>query len=253
MKIITNSLKTITLLTSILFLFSSCENIKNNGNAEENDSLSEENISNIEKESPVICLWSAVSLRETPTSKGKWITTIYLGEKGTYFGEKSTDSTDANKPIDYIKIKLIDGKEGWIAARFMAINAKSYVFEENSALYKRPDILSESKNEFKRMQYVVSLEEKEDWIKVKGIDASINWYREGWVKKNILTDDEIDIATAILTTKAITEKENNKKLEALNEILENTNLSSSQFLDDVDELIENLSYEETDTTEIYYE
>ena len=247
-----NNLKTFLLLFVFAIFISACgEDTENTDNNTDTDNDEDVEVIDQTEKAPIICLWSAVSIRETPDAKGKWKTTIYLGEKGTYLGESVTD-TVPKKPVEYVKVKLTDGTTGWIEGRFMAINAEPYAFKESSKLYKRPDILSAGKDEFDKMQYVVVLEEQDDWVKVKGVKKEVGWYREGWVKKDHLTADELDVTVAVLAYRAMGKKENEKKLEALNEILENTDLSSSQFFSDVRALVDKLSMpnEETPVEEV---
>jgi lipoprotein LenA len=243
-----NNLKTFLLLFIFAFFISACGEGTDN-DEDTDDSLDTdkelvdgEDVEGISKGAPVICLWSAVSIRKTPEAKkGSYLTTIHLGEKASYLGETVTDSTGKGKARDYIKVKLTDGTTGWIEGRFMAIDAEPYALKGNSKLYKRPDILSAGKNEFEKMQYVVVLEEQGDWAKVKGIKKSAGWYREGWVKKEHLTGDEIDVTVAVLMARALGKGDKDKKLEALNEILENSDLSSSIFSSDIRDLVDELN------------
>ncbi len=239
-----SNLRTFFLLFVFALFIAACggETTDENETDTDTDVDTEQDVDNVEQneEAPIICLWSAVSIRETPDTKGKWKTTIYLGEKGTYLGETVSD-TVPKKPVEYAKIRLTDGTTGWIEKRFMAIDAEPYALRESSKLYKRPDILSAGKDEFDKMQYVVVLEEQEDWVKVKGLKKEVGWYREGWVKKDHLTADEIDVTVAVLAYRAMGKKENKDKLEALNEILENTDLSSSQFFSEIRSLVDELS------------
>ena len=199
----------------------------------------------IKEEVSIICMWGAVSLKETPTSKGKYMTTIYLGEVASTFGEIVTDSS-TSKVRDFVKIKLGDGTEGWIQENLMALDANPYVIKSNTKLYKRPDILTAGTKEFDRMQFVAVTEMQEGWMKVKGKKIGAGWFSEGWVKSTNLTSTEIDVAVAILSERAMSSSEKDKKIDALNEIIDNTDFSSSQFIIDIEEMIENLSLEETE-------
>ncbi len=244
-------------LLLVVFFASSCGDDGDSKNKDNKGSESSESgglfsSSDDEKEVPAVCLWSALSVRETPTAKGKWVTTIYLGEEATYLGETVTDETP-KKPVDYVKVRLTDGKEGWAAKRFMAIDATPYALTGISKLYKRPDILAGGKNEFETMQFVVVLEEKDDWARVKGIEKSVNWYREGWVKKENLTNEKLDVTVAILAARALGKKDEVKRQEALEDIIDNSDLSASQFIPTVKSKLESLKMpsgdEMTDTGE----
>jgi len=179
-------------------------------------------------EKNIICIWKAVSLKETPSSKGKYITTIYLGEAATTFGEIITDSS------------------GWIQENLMAIDAEPYVIKSKTKLYKRPDILTAGNKEFERMQFVVVTETQSDWAKVKGKRTDAGWFSEGWVKISNLTNSDIDVAVAILAERAMVTDDKNKKIDALNEIVENSDFSVSQFISDIQDVIDDLSMEDVE-------
>ncbi len=201
------------------------------------------------QESPIICMWSAISLRENPSSKAKRVTTIYLGETATYKGVTEKDTSIA-KGKDYAKIELIDGTTGWVEVRFFAIDAQPYVVKDVSKLYKRPDILTGTKKEYDKMQFVVVLEEKGEWMKVKGKRAKDTWFSEGWMKANHLTNTSIDVSVAILASRALAISDKEKKIEALNEIIDNSDFSSSSFIKDLSSIVFDLSEEMEATEEV---
>jgi len=234
-----NNFLTFLLLSVFAIFISACGDGTQNSDAEEDTDTNTENQTvEVEKGAPIICMWSAVTIKETPSQKGKYITAIYLGEKAEYLGETVADSSNAKKPVEFVKVKLTDGTTGWVQANFMAIDAKPYAVKETTKLYKRPDILSAGKDEFEIMQFVVALEEQDDWVKIKGKKRTDGWFKEGWVKKDRLTDNEIDITVAILAERAMSKENDEKKLEALNDILENPDLSSSTFSGDVRALVD---------------
>lgn len=237
-----NNLLTFLLLSVFAIFISACGgDTKNTETDSDTDTDTQTQEVEVEKGAPIVCMWSAVTIKETPSQKGKYITAIYLGEKAKYLGETVADSTNPKKPVEFVKVKLTDGTTGWVQANFMAIDAKPYAVKETTKLYKRPDILSAGKDEFEIMQFVVVLEEQDDWAKIKGKKRTDGWFKEGWVKKDRLTDNEIDITVAILAERAMSKENNEKKLEALNDILENPDLSSSAFSGDVRALVDKLT------------
>ena len=241
------------LLAAFTLLATSCGNANQEESTEETlatEAPAEEAPSAIiekEEEAPIICLWAKVSVKETPASKGKWITSIYLGESATYKGITVKDTTVA-KGKDYANVELIDGTEGWVDTRFFAIDAKPYVIIEPSKLYKRPVLLASSDKEYARMQFVVGLEEKEDWIKVRGKRSEDSWFTEGWVKADHVTNNEIDINVAILTARALENKDEEARKKALEDIINNNDLNSSGFIADIQEMLVEQPTEEADST-----
>jgi len=204
----------------------------------------------VNEETNVICMWAAVSLREKPDAKSKYVTTMYLGEAGTTYGETVTDSS-TSKGKEYVKIKLGDGTEGWIQKNLTAIDVVPYAVKSNTKLYQRPDILASSKKEFDMMQFVVVTETQDDWMKVQGKRAEDGWFSDGWVKSSHLTSSDIDITVAILASRALAKETNEKKIEALQEILDNADLSGSIFIPHVRDLVDEMIYGGEGEEEIY--
>ena len=245
---ITKNLKISVFLLAFTVFFYSCgdsdsEQAENTDDMEETGDSGEPEDYNKVSEAPIVCMWSKVSLKNAPTSKGKWLTTIYLGETATYTGITEKDTTVA-KGKDYAKIELIDGTTGWVDIRFMAIDAAPYVVKGISKLYKRPDILTATKKEYDKMQFIVVLEEKGEWMKVKGKRGQDGWFSEGWMKSNHLTNSDIDISVAILASRALAITDKEKKIEALNEIIDNSDFSGSSFIKDISSIVFDLSEEE---------
>ena len=205
----------------------------------DNDSLATvEDGEEISPDATTLCIWSSVSLKESPEQKGKYKNTIYLGEKAQYLGKTQTDSSDKKNVRDYIKIRLTDGTEGWVQANLMAIGAKPYAVKETTKLYKRPDILSVGKDEFEKMQFVVATEGQGEWVKVKGKKRTDSWFKEGWIKLEKLTEIEVDITVSILAERALTKETDEKKLEALTEITDNPDFGTSIFIYDIRSMVE---------------
>ncbi len=133
------NLKISLLLPIFVFFLFSCGDDETGSDAEYDSTkvVSDENSTENDKfseEVSVVCLWKAVSLKETPDSKGKYVTTIYLGEVAKSFGETVTDSS-TSKTRDYVKIELGDGAEVWIPNHLMAVEAVSSVINSKKKLY----------------------------------------------------------------------------------------------------------------------
>jgi hypothetical protein len=231
-----NYLKSILFILMISFFSFGCGSGSSGGGDDNDSTLSE--VKNAPADETAICLWSSLSLRENPNTKGKYKSTIYMGEKAIFLKETETDSSNGKNKVEYIKIKLTDGSQGWVQSNMMAVGAKSYALKEKTKLYKRPDILSAGKDEFDKMQFVVTTEDQGDWVKIKGKKRIDKWFKEGWIKKDRLSDVESDVTVAILVERAMLKETNDKKIEALNEIIANTDLSSSSFISDVQALID---------------
>ncbi len=232
------------LLLFVVFIFSCGNNSTDNNN--DNGTSDNESTENTIKEEPVnaICVWNSLSLKKEPITKAKnnYITGISLGEVVTTKGETVTDSS-TSKARDYLKVTLGDGTKGWVQKNLMAVDAKAYVVKTTTKLYKRPDILTATKKELDRLQFLVVLEEQGDWVKIKTKRRQDKWFSEGWVKSSNLIDGTTDVAVAVLAEKALAVSDKSKKIEALSEIVNNSDLLSSEFISDINDLISELTSE----------
>lgn len=188
-----------------------------------------------------VCVWNKVSLRVEPSEKSKWLAAINLGEKVTFLDEKATDAS-GKKPIEFVKVALQDGKEGWVRADYIVLNSEPAVFIYNATIYNRPDLLTKSDKNFNAMDIVaVKTGEDTSWLEVIGKRADGQWIETGWVKPENLSYLDTDIAVAIFTQAAIAEKDDDKRLSMLQEISANSDLSNSFFMSSVYDMISYLS------------
>ncbi len=248
---ITKNLKlSLILIAFTVFVFSCGEGETKEENTENDSTKVEVNnedevVEETVEEVNAVCIWSSTTVRKEPKRSGKYITKIKLGEEVTTFNETVTDSSSSTKR-DYVKIKFTDETEGWVQKNLMAVDAKSYVVKGQTKIYTRPDILTASKKELDRMQFIVTTEEQEGWAKIKTKRKQDKWFSEGWVKTSHLSDNKIDVNVAILVQRAmgISNKEN--KIEALNEIKDNTDFAASIFIKDIETLLYDLMTEEVE-------
>jgi hypothetical protein len=231
---IINYLKTFLLIALISVFAYSCGGDSEKEEDDDSDSsAAADEIKNAPADETAICIWSSLVVRETPSLKGKYKSTMNLGEKAIFLKETAVDSSQKKSPKEFIKIKLTDGSQGWVQSTFMAVGAKTYVLKDKTKLYKRPDILSAGKDEFEKMQFVVVTEDQGEWVKVKGKKTVDTWFKEGWIKTDRLVESEVDVTVAILAERAMLKETDEKKTEALKEIVENPDLNSSMFYSDV--------------------
>ncbi|WP_024740734.1 SH3 domain-containing protein [Tenacibaculum maritimum] len=180
------------------------------------------------KSSAAICLLDRLSVRETPEPKGKWLTSMSLGEKVMLLGEETTEPK--TKKL-YYKVKLSDGKKGWTPARFLAVSEKVGVMLEEASVYKRPELLTKTDKKYSVMDIIAVVENQNDWLKVKGKRAKGKYIEEGWIKSSNFSESAVDIAMAKFANMALGKETMTERIKALEEVLENNDLSSSAFVD----------------------
>lgn len=182
-------------------------------------------------ESPAVCIQDGMALRAQADHKSKWLSSISLGEKVTWLGLAKTDSV---KKWDYHKVRLVDNKEGWTLASAIVTKARPAAVTDKMYIYKRPDLSTITTNTLEPLDLIAVLFETEQagWIEVI---RSGDWgKRTVWVKNEGYSENDKDIAVASLTTKALGEKDLQKKKEKIQEILSNPALAGSVLLSDLE-------------------
>jgi hypothetical protein len=237
------------LLVSCSSNSSSTENTENStlSNATTESSSTLENKTN----SPVeaVAVLDKVSVLETPTEKGKWLTSASLGEKFTLLGETTTDNS-SSKPREYTKVRLQDGKEGWVRSDLIVPNGKCVVIRDLEVpIFSRPDMLTKTNKSFSKLDVVAIKSTKDNtWMEVVGKRKGGEWLESGWVKSGHHTELEVDLAVAVYYHKAMAMKEQDKKLTELKSIITNTDFSGSVFIEDMRNEITTLEGGSTETS-----
>jgi hypothetical protein len=159
------------------------------------------------------------------SQKGKPASTLALGEKVLFLDQDKTDS--ANRSIKYLKIRMSDGKEGWVLESSLAVDARPAVVICRSVIYLRPDLVTITNKEFSPMDFVAISKVDNEWCEARGQENK----KYGWIKSVTVSEREDDITVALLASKALAEKNRDKKKEQLRAIISNPSFSKSLFID----------------------
>jgi hypothetical protein len=182
-----------------------------------------------------LCIWKEVSIRETPSEKGKYRTTVYLGEKLHVMPDTASETVN-DKIYNYQLVKLGDGTQGWIRKEFIAINAVPAAFLHDAMIYKRPDLMTSSKKNYTAMDFVaVKNTNKDGWTEVIGKRSGDTWFTTGWVKNENLTMDQKDVMFSVLYLKAMDITDEVKRSEEVQNILMTSDLTESVFYTRINE------------------
>lgn len=144
-----------------------------------------------------VCVLDNASVRAEPTKQGKWLSSLTLGETVQLEGGAQKDATDPK--LEYLKVKLSDGTEGYVNAFCVDTGAYVGVIYNTAKVYKRPDLLSQSDQKMEVMEIVAVEEENGSFIRVTGE----NRWKNGWIQKEAISKDKQDIVTAVLLKKAL--------------------------------------------------
>lgn len=179
------------------------------------------------------CLWDGISLRQEPNANAKYLTAVSMGEKLKYLDSVAIDK-NSEKKYEYCQVELSDGSKGWVRSEFIVRNASLGAITNETQIYSRPDLLTDTKKSFKKMDLVAIYENQNGFSKVKGIIHGGSWYTEGWIKNENINKKEANIIVSKLFYKAISSKTNKERYEQIDNILNNvSSIEESIFYHDL--------------------
>jgi len=172
----------------------------------------------------VICMYDGIPLRETPAAKGKWISSISLGETATWLEETAADSTDKNR--EYLKLELSDGKTGWSPSYGLVREAKVGAIKQETKIFKRPDFVTATADMLAPMDIIATTTEKDEWIEVCGEKMK----KKGWINSANVTWEKEDVAVAIQYTKEVANAKEEERSQKIATFIEKTAFPASFFI-----------------------
>jgi uncharacterized protein YgiM (DUF1202 family) len=170
--------------------------------------------------------WEGHSLKKEPA--GKWVASITFGEEMTLLGETETAEKDKR---EYEKVRLLDGKEGWVRGDLISKGSKLAALKADAQIYKRPSISNITDNTVGMGELVVIKQEIEEFSEFVSRNDASNNRKSGWLLgSKSLTSNETDIAASVMLGKAMAEKNPIKRKTKLEQIVNNDMFSGSIFL-----------------------
>lgn len=188
-----------------------------------------------------VCIWDKSAVRDIEGEKSKWLTSLNLGEKVVYLKETKT-AKDGKKDREYHKVKLQDGKEGWVRADFVIPGAKSAAIVSNADVYKRPDLLTKSDKSFSQMDIVAVKNSQNDFIEVVGKRSGETWIETAWIREGNVSYKEVDIAVAKYGKAALAIDNKDEKIKKLREIIENSDFNGSSLIPELKTIADELEF-----------
>lgn len=145
-----------------------------------------------------VALSEPVAVRVEPNGKAGSLTTLSLAEQVQWLGDSVVDA--GNPKRSFLKVRLADGKEGWVNAWQLAAPAQAAVLLERTALYKRPDQATVTGKSLPAGELVARLgrEESGDWVEVVTMNRSLR----GWTLRPSLSGDPAELRAATAVRKA---------------------------------------------------
>ena len=179
-----------------------------------------------------VSIWDRISTRSEPKRSSSSTTLLSLGESFIYLDSSAIDSAYNN--TKFLKVRLSDSSEVWVYDFASVLNANPAVLTNDVPLYMRPDLLTITEQSLHVMEIIAVVEEWDDWIKVVNEKSE----HKGWIKKDVVTYDRIDLAMALLAKRKLDEQDSEQKVKNLEELLENNPYPNSIFISELQEKLE---------------
>ncbi|MFP4164313.1 MAG: SH3 domain-containing protein [Chitinispirillaceae bacterium] len=180
----------------------------------------------------IVCIWDGVAIRDTCSSKGKYLANISLGEVVKFLGETGIDPT--NKKREYLKIQLSDGKSGWANGYCLARDARAAAVKEPAVIFKRPDVLTMTDKKLEPTEFVAISEEKDGFVQVVGEKRK----KKGWVKKDFLVENKEEVAMAVFISKKL--GNDFSDAEKLSQVIDLAPYPNSMFMSRIEKKLSDL-------------
>lgn len=181
-----------------------------------------------------VSIWDRISTRGEPRRAASSTTLLSLGESFLYLDTFAIDSSYNN--TKFLKARLSDSSIVWVYGFATVLNAQPAVITKEVPLYMRPDLLTITDKRINAMEIVAVIEEWDNWIKVVNEKKE----RVGWIEEDFITYHTIDLAFALIAKRKFEEEDPEKRIENLEDLLENNPYPNSIF---IPELIERLDRE----------
>lgn len=181
-----------------------------------------------------LCTWDGQGIRTESGSGGKWLATLSFGEEMTLLNEVEEDEKGKKT---YEKVRLLDGKEGWIRQDLIEKGGTLAAIKSDAQIYSRPSVSNITDDNIKMGALVVLKQTKEEFSEF--VSKNINRKRKkGWLLgEKALTSDAKDIAAAIMLSKAESEKNPMKRAEKLKQIINGDAYAGSNFISVADAML----------------
>lgn len=171
-----------------------------------------------------VSVWDRISTRSQALRSSPRTTLLSLGESFVYLDTFAIDSTENH--TKFLKARLSDSTVVWVYDFASVLNAKPAVIINEVPLYMRPDLLTITAKRMNTMEIIAVEEEWDNWIKV------VNEKKEktGWIKKEYITYNTIDLAFALLVKRTQEEQDPEQKINRLEDLLENNPYPNTIFI-----------------------
>lgn len=179
-----------------------------------------------------VSVWDRISTRSEPRRASPSTTLLSLGESFYYMDSFAIDSAYNN--TRFLKARLSDSSIVWVYGFASELDAKPAVISSEVPLYMRPDLLTITEKQMELMDIVAVSEAWDDWVKVVGEKKE----KVGWIKKEYISENNIDLAFALLVKRKLEAQDQEQKVRNIEELLENNPYPNTIFISALKEILD---------------
>jgi uncharacterized protein YgiM (DUF1202 family) len=212
-----------------ILAFSSCGGSasENSNGDDEGGETDVETLPDIDDANLALSTWEGHSVRTMSGAGGEWVATVTFGEKLELLGETEKD---AKSQKDFTKVRLLDGKEGWVRADMIHTGGELAVIREESQIYSRPGISNIKDEVVAPGTLIIIIGNNEEFVEFTARNSGNN-RQKGWMLgARGYSTDAIDISVGIMYRKALDEKLPEKRSAKLQAILDNSSYTASSLI-----------------------
>ncbi len=177
-----------------------------------------------------LCIYQGAPVRKNPGPDGEYMTSLNVGESFAFLNE-IREAERNGEAKEYSRVRLKGGDEGWVRSDMIATDADPAAVLRKTTLHERPTPMASTEKTFQAMDVVAILDTQDTWVKVRGMRRGESWWDTGWVKPEVLTGKQPDVAVAGLWKKAKEKQDSTERREALERITGNPSFEGSVFVD----------------------
>lgn len=223
------------------FLSTGCGGAESGDKPENSEEVEEEEEGFDESANVALSTWEGHSVSDAVG--GKWVASLTFGEKVELLGESDTDAASQKS---FEKVRLLDGKEGWVRADMIHKGGELMVTTSDLQVYSRPGISNIKDEVVAAGSLMIKVGENEEFIEFMGRNSGKS-RQKGWLlgAKGISTD-ATDVSIGIMLHKALDEKVPEKRSAKLQAIVDNPANQDSPMLSVVNDKLGQLGSATTD-------
>ncbi len=179
------------------------------------------------KNNAAICIRSSY-LKEEASTAAKNSSSVFMGEILEHSGDTVQEALAEDRKTTWGKVTLSDGKEGWIPESQIIRAATPGAVMADVALCSRPTIGTRTNRTLSKLDFVaITIQREDGWAEVVGKRVGAGALVSGWVSTEFISTKPSDVAVAVLYSRAMDIRDEDRQKEAMDKLKEAQELAIS--------------------------